>query len=318
MYNIYEYIENIYIHIYIDIISTNYIRSFRVHGYRGAKTLDKKYIAIGAVIVLIVAAVGVYALGGDDNANDESKPTVVISGSTTVLPVMNVVAEKYKDAKLNVTSGGSSAGAQNCIDGVNDIGMLSRDLKDSEKNAGLIPVVIAKDAVAVIVDKDAGVSNLTLEQIAKIYAGEITNWKDVGGADLKITCVVREAGSGTRDCFNEAISTKYKVDYDTIMAGYQSTNSNGNMAKAIDNGKGAIGYVGLSYISGLSDKVNIISVDGVQASVSATLDGTYEITRSLILVTKGAPSATEQSVIDFILSADGQKIVEEEGYVPII
>lgn len=281
--------------------------------------MDKKIIAIGAVLVIVVAAVGIYALGGNNNdSNDSSKPTLTITGSTTVLPVMNLIAEQYKDAKLNVTGSGSSAGAKDCIDGVNDIGMLSRDLKTSEKEAGLVPVTIAKDAVAVIIDKDAGVSSLTLEQIAKIYAGEITNWKDVGGNDLKITCIVREAGSGTRDCINEAFGSVYSADYDTIMSTYQSTNSNGNMAKAVNTSKGAIGYVGLSYISGLSDDVVVASVDGVQASVATTLDGTYEITRSLILVTKGTPSATAQALIDYILSPEGQKAVTEEGYVSII
>ncbi len=280
--------------------------------------MDKKYLAIGAVIVIVVATVGIYAIGGNNGNNDSSKPTLTITGSTTVLPVMNLIAEQYKDAKLNVTGSGSSAGAKDCIDGVNDIGMLSRDLKSSEKEAGLVPVTIAKDAVAVIIDKDAGVSSLTLEQIAEIYAGEITNWKEVGGNDLKITCIVREAGSGTRDCFNEALSSKYTADYDTIMSLYQSTNSNGNMAKAVNTSKGAIGYVGLSYISGLSDDVVVASVDGVQASVATTLDGTYEITRSLILVTKGTPSAEAQALIDYILSAEGQKAVTEEGYVSII
>lgn len=280
--------------------------------------MEKKYIAIGAVIVLIVAAVGVYAIGNDDNGNDDSKPTLVITGSTTVLPIMNIVAEEYKDAKLTVTGGGSGQGAKNCIDGINDVGMLSRDLKADEKSAGLESFTIAKDAVAVIVDKDAGVTNLSLEQIAKIYAGEIKNWSEVGGSDLKITCVVREAGSGTRDCFNEALSATYKADYDTIMSKYQSTDSNGNMAKTIDNSKGAIGYVGLSYLSGLSDKVVVVSVDNVKASVETTLDGTYEITRSLILVTKGTPDADEKALIDYILSPEGQKAVTEEGYVSII
>lgn len=279
--------------------------------------MDKKYLAIGAVIVIVVAAVGIYAISSGNN-NDSSKPTLTITGSTTVLPVMNLIAEQYKDAKLNVTGGGSSSGAKNCIDGVNDIGMLSRDLKTSEVEAGLIPVTIAKDAVAVIIDKDAGVTNLTLEQIAKIYAGEYTNWNQVGGNNLKISCIVRESGSGSRDCFNEALATKYAADYDTIMSAYQSTDSNGNMAKAVNTSKGAIGYVGLSYISGLTDDVIVASVDGVQASVDTTKDGTYEITRSLILVTKGTPSATAQALIDYILSPEGQKAVTEEGYVSIL
>lgn len=279
--------------------------------------MDNKVIAGIVVVIIVIAAVGVYfgTQGGDDESD---KPTLVITGSTTVNPIMMLVAEEYDGATLQISASGSGQGASDCINGTNDIGMLSRDLTQAELDAGLIAETIAYDAVAVIVDEDAGVSNLTLEQIAKIYAGEITNWNQVDGNDLEIRPIVREDGSGTRDCFNEALATVYDVDYDTIMAGYNSTNSNGTMANTVSSTTGAIGYVGLSYLSGLGDGVVEISVDGVKASVETTLDESYEITRSLILVTNGEPDADEKALLDYMLSEAGQAFVEEEGYVPVI
>lgn len=279
--------------------------------------MDNKVIAGIVVVIIVIAAVGVYfgTQGGDDESD---KPTLVITGSTTVNPIMMLVAEEYDGATLQISASGSGQGASDCINGTNDIGMLSRDLTQAELDAGLVAETIAYDAVAVIVDEDAGVSNLTLEQIAKIYAGEITNWNQVDGNDLEIRPIVREDGSGTRDCFNEALTTVYDVDYDTIMAGYNSTNSNGTMANTVSSTTGAIGYVGLSYLSGLGDGVVEISVDGVKASVETTLDESYEITRSLILVTNGEPDADEKALLDYMLSEAGQAFVEEEGYVPVI
>ena len=279
--------------------------------------MDNKVIAGIVAVIIVIAAVGVYfgTQGGDDESD---KPTLVITGSTTVNPIMMLVAEEYDGATLQISASGSGQGASDCINGTNDIGMLSRDLTQAELDAGLVAETIAYDAVAVIVDEDAGVSNLTLEQIAKIYAGEITNWNQVDGNDLEIRPIVREDGSGTRDCFNEALATVYDVDYDTIMAGYNSTNSNGTMANTVSSTTGAIGYVGLSYLSGLGDGVVEISVDGVKASVETTLDESYEITRSLILVTNGEPDADEKALLDYMLSEAGQAFVEEEGYVPVI
>ena len=265
--------------------------------------MDNKVIAGIVVVIIVIAAVGVY---------------FGTTGSTTVNPIMMLVAEEYDGATLQISASGSGQGARDCINGTNDIGMLSRDLTQAELDAGLVAETIAYDAVAVIVDEDAGVSNLTLEQIAKIYAGEITNWNQVDGNDLEIRPIVREDGSGTRDCFNEALATVYDVDYDTIMAGYNSTNSNGTMANTVSSTTGAIGYVGLSYLSGLGDGVVEISVDGVKASVETTLDESYEITRSLILVTNGEPDADEKALLDYMLSEAGQAFVEEEGYVPVI
>ena len=270
--------------------------------------MDNKVIAGIVVVIIVIAAVGVYfgTQGGDDEGD---KSTLVITGSTTVNPIMMLVAEEYDGATLQISASGSGQGASDCINGTNDIGMLSRDLTQAELDAGLVAETIAYDAVAVIVDEAAGVTELTLEQIAQIYAGEITNWSQVNGNDLDIRPIVREAGSGTRDCFNEALEGVYTpaTDYDTIMAGYDSANSNGTMANSVSNFTGAIGYVGLSYLSGLGDGV-----------VEIAVNGSYDITRSLILVTNGEPDADEKALLDYMLSEAGQALVEEEGYVPVI
>ena len=214
--------------------------------------MDNKVIAGIVVVIIVIAAVGVYfgTQGGDEG---DDKPTLVITGSTTVNPIMMLVAEEYDGATLQLSASGSGQGATDCINGTNDIGMLSRDLTQAEKDAGLIAETIAYDAVAVIVDEDAGVTELTLEEIAKIYAGQITNWNQVGGADMAIKPIVREDGSGTRDCFNEALEGVLEADYDTIMAGYRSASANGTMASMVSSTNGAIGYVGLSYLSGLGE-----------------------------------------------------------------
>ncbi len=279
--------------------------------------MDNKVIAGIVVVIVVIAAVGVYfgTQGGDDNGED--KPTLVITGSTTVNPIMMLAAESYDGATLQISASGSGQGATDCINGTNNIGMLSRALTQSEIDAGLQATVIAYDAVAVIIDEDAGVTNLTLEQLAQIYAGQITNWSEVGGNDMAIEPVVRQSGSGTRDCFNESLSTVLDVDYDTIMTEYRATSSNGSMAREVAATTGAIGYVGLSYLTGLDEGLIAITIDGVAATVETTLDETYDITRSLILVTNGAPDEDEQALLDYMLSAEGQALVEEEGYVPV-
>lgn len=272
--------------------------------------MDNKIIAVAAVVVILIAGVGAYFVMSDNGGDDGDKPTLVVTGSTTVNPVMSAVAEVYVDANLQVGGTGSGQGASDTINGTANIGMLSRDLKQSEIDSGLRSITIGKDAVGVIVGSNAGVENLTTEQLSAIYKGEITNWSQVGGNNQAIAPIVREAGSGTRDCFDEALGlTK------TDMTSFGSADSNGNVVKRVEAAPGAIGYIGLAYLEGLSDKAVEISVNGVKASVETIND--YDITRNLILATLGEPDAEEQALLDYMLSPAGQKIVEEQGFVPI-
>lgn len=179
-----------------------------------------------------------------------------ISGSTTIEPIMNKLVEaytaKYADAgvtiRINVSGGGSGVGASNAASGQSDIGMCSRDLKDEETAQGLTSVQIGRDGVAVIVN-NAGVENLTLEQIAKIYSGEITNWNQVGGNDKLIAVIARDDSSGTRECFDEKMEEA--LEGWEMKAGVPEQNSTGAVLTQVQNTEGAIGYVSIGALKDL-------------------------------------------------------------------
>ncbi len=265
-------------------------------------------VAILAVAVVVIAGCAV-ALS---NNNGSSAEKITIGGSTTVAPIMLAIQEQYENElglSLSITATGSGDGASGALNGTIDLGMMSREPKSSE--AGLTTYVIALDGVVVAVDKDAGVSNLTLDQINKIYSGEYTNWDQVGGNNLIIKPMVREANSGTRSCFEEFVGLA-SVD----MSKYATYGSNGEMVTAINNVSGAIGYIGLGYVSELTNGTTV-SVNGIDATKETITDGTYPISRSLILVTKGAATGAVLKLIEFVQSAKGQKVVEECGYISI-
>ena len=274
--------------------------------------MDNKVIAGIVAVIIVIAAVGVYfgTQGGDDN-NDV--PTLSVIGSTTVTPVMSAIAENYEDARLEVGGNGSSQGVNDTLSGAADIGMISRDLTQNETDQGLVGYEIGKDAVAIIVDKDAGISSLSIEQLHQIYSGEVTNWSQVGGNDLEINPIVREAGSGTRDCFDSIVDLK-----DVDMTGFASANANGTMVTTVEGTTGAIGYIGLGYISDIdTDVVCEVSVDGVLASAETALDGTYKLVRGLFLITLGEATGDAKAVIDYVLSDEGQQYVVNAGYIAL-
>lgn len=182
--------------------------------------------------------------------------TIRVAGSTTVQPMMVKFVEAYqaknRGVTIEVTGGGSGAGATGVINGTADIGMLSRDLKSSE--SALNKIEIAKDGVILAVDKASGITDLTVEEIAKIYNGEFTNWSQVGGNDLKIAPIIREDGSGTRETFDTKMSAALGIDVDNFafnMQRYSTTNSTGAMLVLCKSNGGSIGYVNLGSISDL-------------------------------------------------------------------
>lgn len=186
-------------------------------------------------------------------APDKSGQTkITISGSTTIIDTMQRIAEEYMNRYsymvITVSGGGSGQGASNVINGVSDIGMCSRDLKTSESEKGLVPTIIGKDGVAIIVN-GAGVTNLTMEQVAKIYSGEIANWSQVGGNDKEIAVVCREDGSGTRECFEESVK---KVVSDWKMkSDVNSLASTGAVINMINSTEGSIGYISIGQLVNL-------------------------------------------------------------------
>lgn len=280
---------------------------------------DNLKIIIAVILTAVICIAGSAVVFGGDAENANKKQTLVVTGSTTVQPLMNQFQEsfeEYANISMNVTGGGSSAGASAVLQKTADIGMMSRDPKQAEIEGGLEVTVIGMDAVVVIVSKDAGVNNLTVEDIAKIYSGIYTNWKELGGNDKKINPIVREEGSGTRDCIEEALA-KALEGYETSNS-YPAEASTGSMKTRVENTSGAIGYVSLSAASDLSANTVTVAVNGVEASVETVSNGEYSISRNLILVTNGEPTGMSAFFLSWVLSPQGQKIVEDMGFIKII
>lgn len=262
------------------------------------------------IALMLIAAVVVFAKKGDQ---------ITMVGSTTVLPIAQATAEAYMelnpDINISVRGGGSGVGVAGIIAGTCDIGNASRHIKDKEiqqaKEHGVEAYenVVANDGIAIIVHKSNAVKDLTLEQLQQIFTGKITNWKNVGGADMPIVIVSRDVSSGTYEVFSEIVIKKEKLSDGAVMLA-----SNNAVATTIKDTKAGIGYVGIGYIS---DKVNAVKVNGIEATEKTIQDKVYPIARTLHMYTKGKPSGKVKDYIDFVLSAKGQKIVEEMGFVKV-
>ena len=252
--------------------------------------------------------------GGDagDTPAASVSGTVSTDGSTSMEKVIGALSESYmaanKDVTVNYNPTGSGAGITAVQEGTCDIGLSSRALKDEEKAAGLKETVLAYDGIAIIVHPDNPVSDLSIEQIAKLYTGEITNWKDVGGSDAEVVLIGREAASGTRDGFESITGTKDKCQY------RQELTSTGDVITAVSQNPDAIGYASLAAIK---DSVKALSVDGVTPSETTVKDGSYQVQRPFVLVTVEGKtlSAAAQSFFDYATSADAADIIAKAGAV---
>ena len=239
--------------------------------------------------------------------------SVATDGSTSMQEVIGALGEAYSQAHSGVTvtynPTGSGSGIQAAAEGRCDIGLSSRSLKDEEKAGGLTETVLAYDGIAVIVHPDNAVTDLTLEQIAAIYTGEITDWSAVGGAAGEIVPIGREAGSGTRDGFETVTDTKDACQY------RQELTSTGDVMAAVAGNPGAIGYASLA---SLKDSVKAVSVGGVQPAEETVKDGTYALQRPFVLVTKtDAPlSGDAQAFFDYVTSPDAAAVISAAGVVP--
>jgi phosphate transport system substrate-binding protein len=244
---------------------------------------------------------------------------IVVEGSTTVLPIAQRCAEEFMNrntnAEINVRGGGSGVGISSLISGTCDIADSSRPIKEEElkkaagKGKDIKASVIAMDGIAVIINPVNPIKALSKKQIQNIYTGKISNWKELGGMDRKIVVISRDSASGTFEAFAELALNKQKVRPDALMQA-----SNQAIATIVGNTSDAIGYVGLGYIT---SKVKAIDIDGVSASRITVLTGKYPYSRPLFMYTNGAPKGQIKNFIDFILSDEGQKMVEEEGFVSL-
>ena len=240
--------------------------------------------------------------------------SVSTNGSTSMEKVINILAEQFMidnpDVTVTYDPTGSGTGIESVSNGSCDIGLSSRALKSSE--TGLVGTVVALDGIAIIVNKDCPVEDLTVEQIAAIFKGEITNWKEVGGEDLEISCIGRESGSGTRDGFESVTDTKDAC----VLA--QELTSTGAVISAVAANPNAIGYASLSAVEG-QDGIKAVSVGGVACSEDTVLDGTYTVQRPFVLVTREgeALSETAQAFFDYATSTAANDLIRQAGAVPV-
>ena len=281
----------------------------------------KKFIALllAAVLTLALAACG---SKNNDNANTDTNTndntstavtgTVATDGSTSMEKVIGALSESFMannaDATVTYNPTGSGSGITAVQEGTCDIGLSSRALKDEEKAAGLKETVLAYDGIAIIVHPDNPVNDLTIGQIAQLYTGEITNWKDVGGNDAQVVLIGREAASGTRDGFESITGTKEKCQY------RQELTSTGDVITAVSQNPDAIGYASLASIK---DSVKALNVDGVTPGEATVKDGSYKVQRPFVLVTVEGKALTPvaQAFFDYATSSDAAAIIAKAGAV---
>ena len=281
----------------------------------------KKFFTLALTAVMALSMLT--ACGSKDNASDDNKGeeggttaalsgTVSTDGSTSMEKVINSLGESFmaanKDVKFTYNPTGSGSGSQAVTEGRCDIGLSSRALKDDEKASGLVETVLAYDGIAIVVSPENPVSDLDVDTIAKIYTGEITNWKDVGGDDAEIVLIGREAGSGTRDGFESITGTKDACAY------RQELTSTGDVINTVSQNPNAIGYASLSAVG---ESVKALTVGGVKATEATVKDGSYVVQRPFVLVTKEDTelSPAAQAFFDYTISPEVADIIAGAGAV---
>ncbi|CAN5462724.1 PstS family phosphate ABC transporter substrate-binding protein [soil metagenome] len=286
--------------------------------------MNKKIIAL-----MLIPTLGLMSCGGEQKETVETKQAqkivITLKGSDTVLPLGQKEAEEFmkndSSASISVVGGGSGVGITSLTEGTTDIAMASRDLKMDEKlkftesKKDIQQITIAFDALSVVVHPDNKVTQLTREQLEKIYTGEITNWKEVGGANEKIVAYSRESSSGTYEFFKEHVMNK--KNYATTVLSMPAT---GAIVQSVSQTKGAIGYIGLAYETKDVKQLSISYDQGktyIAPSVAAAMDKSYPISRPLYYMYDKINEAKVKAFVDYALSVEGQKIVAEIGYVPL-
>lgn len=259
------------------------------------------------IIMMMVAALTLSVFAGCGN-----KSSVTTDGSTSMEKVIGALGEAFqKDTGISFTYNptGSGSGIKAVQEGRCDIGLSSRDLKAEEKEAGLNGVVLAYDGIAIIVNPENTVSDLSLEKIAKIYTGEIKNWSEVGGKDAEIVLIGREAGSGTRDGFESITDTEDACKY------RQELTSTGDVITTVSQNPGAIGYAS---VASVKDSVKAVTVDGVAPTEENIKNGSYVVQRPFVLVTKIDKELSDAAFkfFTYITSADANDIISAAGVVP--
>ncbi|MEA2095644.1 MAG: PstS family phosphate ABC transporter substrate-binding protein [Candidatus Cloacimonadota bacterium] len=270
----------------------------------------KKIIQIFLGLVVLIMTI---------SCNSRKANTVNTAGSTTVLPIVQAAAEVYMNinpgTNISVRGGGSGLGIKSIIMESIDIGTSSRKVNEQEneqikkKQNELIETAIAIDAISIIVHKDNPINDISLKSLRLIYSGKMTNWNELGGADLEIVVISRDVSSGSFEVFNHAV-----LHNDLLKDNSMRLASNNAVATTISYTKGAIGYIGLGYVN---DELKVLSIDEVLPSKVTAQNYEYPLTRKLFMYTTKTRSDATQDFIDFILSELGQTIVEQQGYIRI-
>lgn len=244
---------------------------------------------------------------------------LTIKGSTTVLPIAQACAEFFmrsnSGVSISVQGGGSGVGIASIIDGTADIGDASRPIKDKELqeaiSRGVEPKahVVAMDGIAVVVHPSNPVRAFTKKQLKAIYTGKISDWSEIGMGSGKIVVISRDSASGTYETFHSLALDKNKVRPDALLQA-----SNQAVSTTVSRTPGAIGYVGLGYVN---DDIKAVDIDGVVASKETVLSGEYSLSRPLFMYTEGKPQGLTKEFLDFVMSDEGQQLVEDNGYVAL-
>ncbi len=248
-------------------------------------------------------------------ASSDLSGTITMAGSTSMEKLSNVVAEafmeKYPEVTVSAEFIGSSAGVEAVLAGTVNIGNASRNLKDTEKNAGAVENIVAIDGIAVVLDKANIMTNLTKDQLIQIYTGQINNWSHIGGLDQPIVVVGREAGSGTRGAFEELLGIEDQGKYSNEI------NSTGGVMAKVTSTPGAIGYVSLDIVD---DTVAAAKVDGVEPTEENIKAGTYLLSRPFVMSTKGeitTQSKEVQALFEYLKSDEGKQLIKNIGLITV-
>ena len=272
-----------------------------------------KNVSIVAIVAILLFALFACDAGSSGNGNSKSG-TVSTNGSTSMEKVIGALSEAFMQdnngVKVTYDATGSGTGIESAKNGSCDLGLSSRKLKDSE--TGLVSHTIALDGIALIVNENSGVSNLSLDQVKQIFTGEVTNWSQVGGDDLEISCVGREAGSGTRDGFESITGTA------DVCKLAQELTSTGAVITAVSSSKNAIGYASLSSVEG-QNGIKTVTIDGVECTEDNVLSGDYKIQRPFnIIVTENKQLSEEaQAFLDFATSEQAASLITKAGAIPV-
>lgn len=271
-----------------------------------------KKTVIGAIALLSAMAV----------TSVSAKETISVVGSNSASPLVEVFAETYMNKGepvfIEIQAPGSSAGIRAAKNGSADLGISSRNLKEEEKDASLKELVIARDGIAVVVNPKNEVNALTADQVTAIYKGEITNWKEVGGADKPIVAITRDTASGTRGAFEDILKLKMEVagkKVSAISQRAQVANGNGALKVSVASNPYAIGFISLGTVD---ETVQPLAIDGAAATVDNVKNGSYKVARPfLVLYKDGAPSAETQQFLDWMVQDEAQGLAANKGYITV-